>query len=292
MRQLQAPAGLAAGQRLSAARPPGRGDMTASPGRRRVAGKADGVADGPVHARQPTRAEEARTRRRGLAEPPRATLFRLAIEAAADAGTEQEFFDRMAAAGVRVRLIHDIAGAVTEYAAGLRGDVTLDGGQAWHGGRQLAPGLSLPRLRRQWTRRQQGRRIPPARRRGELRDAGAHVPGTPDHAAPGRPTLPPCRAHWRFAGRGHPAGNWRHPAWAGLAREPEAHEGLGLPRVRCRGEPAGRCRRNGRRFEKLDTGILPVPHASHAPAPGTVRTSPSATGLPPQGRGAGPRQPA
>jgi hypothetical protein len=150
--------------------------MTASPGRRRVAGKADGVADGPVHARQPTRAEEARTRRRGLAEPPRATLFRLAIEAAAGAGTEQEFFDRMAAAGVRVRLIHDIAGAVTEYAAGLRGDVTLDGGQAWHGGRQLAPGLSLPRLRRQWTRRQQGRRIPPARRRGELRDAGAHCP--------------------------------------------------------------------------------------------------------------------
>ena len=54
-------------------------------------------------ARRPTRAETEQAARRGWAEPPRVRLRREVCTAAAGARTEQEFFTRLAQAGVLVR---------------------------------------------------------------------------------------------------------------------------------------------------------------------------------------------
>lgn len=101
---------------------------------------------------RPTRDEEDKARRLGLAEPPRSTLYRMASGAAEAARSEREFFGLLAAAGAQVRLKHsdDNPGEVVGYALGLPGDVTGDGQQVWFGGKRLAAGLSLPSLRLQW----------------------------------------------------------------------------------------------------------------------------------------------
>ena len=54
-------------------------------------------------ARRPARSETEQAARRGWAEPPRVTLRREVSVAAAGAGSEQEFFARLAEAGVAVR---------------------------------------------------------------------------------------------------------------------------------------------------------------------------------------------
>ena len=57
-------------------------------------------------ARRATRAETEQAARRGWAEPARVTLRREVCTAAAAAGSEQEFFTRLRAAGVLVRERH------------------------------------------------------------------------------------------------------------------------------------------------------------------------------------------
>ena len=57
-------------------------------------------------ARRPTRAESEQTARRRWSEPPRVRLCREVCTAAAGARTEQEFFTRLAEAGVQVRYRH------------------------------------------------------------------------------------------------------------------------------------------------------------------------------------------
>jgi hypothetical protein len=54
-------------------------------------------------ARRPSRAESEKAGRRGLEEAPRATLRRLVCTAAAAAGNDEEFFARLARAGVLAR---------------------------------------------------------------------------------------------------------------------------------------------------------------------------------------------
>jgi hypothetical protein len=104
-------------------------------------------------ARRPSRAETEQSARRGWAEPPRVTLRREVCTAAAGARTEQEFFTRLAGAGVAVRQRHSTTnpGQVTGYAVGLRRHTAKDGGIVWYGGGKLAADLTLPKLRRRWT---------------------------------------------------------------------------------------------------------------------------------------------
>jgi hypothetical protein len=70
-------------------------------------------------ARRATRAETEQAARRGWRETPRVTLRREVCTAAAGAGTEQEFFARLAHARVLVRLRYSTTrpGQVTGYAA-------------------------------------------------------------------------------------------------------------------------------------------------------------------------------
>src|SRR5450432_1381314 len=91
-----------------------------------------------------TRAETEQAARHGWAEPPRVTLRREVTAAAAGAGTEQEFLNRLAGAGVLVRLRHSTAspGQVTGYAVGLAQHTSRDGGVIWYGGGKLAADLT------------------------------------------------------------------------------------------------------------------------------------------------------
>jgi hypothetical protein len=105
-------------------------------------------------ARRPARAETEQAARRGWPEPPRVTLRREVSVAAAGASSEQEFFARLAEAGVAVRRRYSAtsSGEVTGYAVGLPRHTAKDGGIVWFGGGKLAADLTLPKLRRRWTR--------------------------------------------------------------------------------------------------------------------------------------------
>ena len=104
-------------------------------------------------ARRPTRAENEKAARRGLAETPRITLRRQATTAAAGAGSEDEFFARLDHAGLLVRKRFSVTspGQVTGYSVALPGDTTKDGGPVWYGGGKLAADLSWPKLRQRLT---------------------------------------------------------------------------------------------------------------------------------------------
>jgi hypothetical protein len=103
-------------------------------------------------ARRPARAETEQAARNGWAEPARVTLRREVCTAAAGAGSEQEFFARLRAAGVLVRERYSPVhpGQVTGYAVGLPGHTAREGGVVWYGGGKLAADLTLPKLRARW----------------------------------------------------------------------------------------------------------------------------------------------
>ncbi|MEH0589802.1 mobilization protein [Streptomyces sp. B21-106] len=95
--------------------------------------------------------EAEKAARRGLSEPVRETLQRAVREAAAAAVSDADFFERLAAAGLRVKQRVAPDGNVTGYSVALPGD--RDGGQkpVWFSGTRLAPDLSLPRVRERWS---------------------------------------------------------------------------------------------------------------------------------------------
>jgi len=82
----------------------------------------------------------------------RAVLRNVVTQAAGQARDEAGFFARLREAGVLVRLrsSQTCPGQVTGYAVGLAGHDGGDGAPVWYGGGRLAPGLTLPRLRRGW----------------------------------------------------------------------------------------------------------------------------------------------
>lgn len=98
--------------------------------------------------------EHKKAGRSGRAVPTRTVLRRLVEQTAATTRTEAEFFERLAARGVAVRLRYSAVqpAEVTGYAVGLRSDTTgADNGPVWFGGGKLAPDLTLPRLRTRWS---------------------------------------------------------------------------------------------------------------------------------------------
>jgi hypothetical protein len=100
----------------------------------------------------PTRAETEKAQRRGRTETPREALRREVSTAAAAAGSEEEFFDRLTDAGMffRRRFSTRNPGEVTGYAVALPDDTTKDGEPVWFSGGRLASDLTLPKLRHRW----------------------------------------------------------------------------------------------------------------------------------------------
>jgi len=82
----------------------------------------------------------------------RESLRRQVRAVAAAASSESDFFDRLATAGVLVKLRRSTitAGQVSGYAVGLPDHTTGAGATVWYSGGKLAADLSLPRLRTRW----------------------------------------------------------------------------------------------------------------------------------------------
>jgi hypothetical protein len=82
----------------------------------------------------------------------RVALRTAACSAADQAGNESGFFDRLASAGVLVRLRYSEQdpGAVTGYALSLPGHADAHGQPVWYSGGRLSADLTLPKLRHRW----------------------------------------------------------------------------------------------------------------------------------------------
>ncbi|MFE7658924.1 relaxase/mobilization nuclease domain-containing protein [Streptomyces bottropensis] len=94
--------------------------------------------------------ELEKAERRGLSEAPRVTLQRTVREAAAAATSDADFFERLAAAGVRVKQRIAPDGNLTGYSVAVPGDRNPQQNPIWFSGAKLAPDLSLPRVRERW----------------------------------------------------------------------------------------------------------------------------------------------
>ncbi|HXL92917.1 MAG TPA: hypothetical protein VN969_28650 [Streptosporangiaceae bacterium] len=82
----------------------------------------------------------------------RAALRSAATAAAAHAGSDVDFFDRLTSAGVliRYRYSDQNPGQITGYAISLPGHQDAHGEPLWYSGGRLSADLTLPRLRRRW----------------------------------------------------------------------------------------------------------------------------------------------
>ncbi|MEU3710738.1 relaxase/mobilization nuclease domain-containing protein [Streptomyces catenulae] len=111
-------------------------------GLRRVT-PGDGTA-----ARRPTSAERRKAERLGRKAPARELLREHVRHALAGAANEAEFFDRLAAEGVRVDKRLAPSGDALGYKVALVGDRNEAHEPIWYSGSTLAPDLSLPRIRK------------------------------------------------------------------------------------------------------------------------------------------------
>ncbi|MFI8323697.1 mobilization protein [Streptomyces sp. NPDC085529] len=113
-------------------------------GLRRVS-PGDGTA-----AKRPTSAERHKAERRGQQRTPREDLREAVRRSAAGAASEEEFFDRLASAGLLIRRRIAPSGDILGYTVALPGDRNAKGEPVFYSGSKLAPDLSLPRIRERW----------------------------------------------------------------------------------------------------------------------------------------------
>ncbi|KUO04673.1 mobilization protein [Streptomyces caeruleatus] len=114
-------------------------------GLRQVA-PGDGTA-----AQRPTSAERHKAERQGRERPAREELRETVRRAVAGVTSEEEFFDRLAAAGLLIRTRAAPSGDLLGYKVALPDDLNKDGEPVFYPGARLAPDLSLPRIRERWT---------------------------------------------------------------------------------------------------------------------------------------------
>ncbi|MEV5873491.1 relaxase/mobilization nuclease domain-containing protein [Streptomyces sp. NPDC052101] len=113
-------------------------------GLRRVA-SGDGTA-----AKRPTSAERRKAERQGRERTAREELRETVRRAVAGATSEEEFFDRLAAAGLLIRKRVAPSGDLLGYKVALPGDRNGEKEPVFYAGSTLAPDLSLPRVRERW----------------------------------------------------------------------------------------------------------------------------------------------
>ncbi|WP_432198959.1 relaxase/mobilization nuclease domain-containing protein [Streptomyces sp. bgisy027] len=98
-------------------------------------------------AQRPTSAERSKAERTGRTETARETLRESVRHALAGAASEEEFFHRLAEAGLRVEQRIAPSGDTLGYKVALPDDRNRDGEPIWFSGSKLAPDLSLPKIR-------------------------------------------------------------------------------------------------------------------------------------------------
>ncbi|MEU9291085.1 mobilization protein [Streptomyces sp. NPDC048275] len=135
--------------------------------------KGDGTA-----AKRPTSAERHKAERQGRERTAREELRETVRRAVAGARSDEEFFDRLAAAGLLIRKRAAPSGDLLGYKVALPDDLNKDGEPVFYPGVRLAPDLSLPRIRERWTGETQD--VPAARE-----EAVRTGPGSPAAARRG-----------------------------------------------------------------------------------------------------------
>ncbi|MFH9071402.1 relaxase/mobilization nuclease domain-containing protein [Streptomyces alboflavus] len=101
-------------------------------------------------AKRPTSAERHKAERQGREQTAREELRETVRRAVAGATSDEEFFDRLAAAGLLVRKRLAPSGDLLGYKVALADDHNRDGEPVFYPGSKLAPDLSLPRIRERW----------------------------------------------------------------------------------------------------------------------------------------------
>ncbi|MFK0120096.1 relaxase/mobilization nuclease domain-containing protein [Streptomyces sp. NPDC090994] len=102
-------------------------------------------------AQRPTSAERHKAERQGRERTAREELRETVRRAVAGARSEEEFFDRLAAAGLLIRKRAAPSGDLLGYKVALPDDRNKDGEPVFYPGARLAPDLSLPRIRERWS---------------------------------------------------------------------------------------------------------------------------------------------
>ncbi|MFD0315062.1 relaxase/mobilization nuclease domain-containing protein [Streptomyces flavalbus] len=139
-------------------------------GLRRVA-PGDGTA-----AKRATSAERHKAERQGRQRPAREELRQTVRHAVAGSASEEEFFDRLAAAGVLIRKRIAPSGDLLGYKVALADDRNGEREPVFYAGSTLAPDLSLPRIRERW--------ILPAQAAASADGSCPEAPALPDVAGP------------------------------------------------------------------------------------------------------------
>ncbi|MEU4258471.1 relaxase/mobilization nuclease domain-containing protein [Streptomyces fradiae] len=130
-------------------------------------------------AQRPTSAERHKAQRQGRERTAREELRASVRRAVAGARNDEEFFDRLAAAGLLIRKRAAPSGDLLGYKVALPDDLNKDGEPVFYPGARLAPDLSLPRIRERWSGDAQD--VPAARREEAIRTG----PGSPASARRG-----------------------------------------------------------------------------------------------------------
>jgi len=108
--------------------------------------KGDGTA-----AQRPTSAERHKAERQGRERTAREDLRDTVRRAAAGTASEEEFFERLATAGLLIRKRVAPSGDLLGYKVALPNDRNAQGEHVFYPGSRLAPDLSLPRIRERWS---------------------------------------------------------------------------------------------------------------------------------------------
>ncbi|WP_427919033.1 relaxase/mobilization nuclease domain-containing protein [Streptomyces sp. cg40] len=102
-------------------------------------------------AKRTTSAERHKAEREGRQQPARDELRETVRRAVAGATSEEEFFDRLAAAGLLIRKRAAPSGDPLGYKVALPDNRNGDKEPVYYAGSTLAPDLSLPRIRKRWS---------------------------------------------------------------------------------------------------------------------------------------------
>ncbi|MFE6977035.1 relaxase/mobilization nuclease domain-containing protein [Streptomyces sp. NPDC057682] len=102
-------------------------------------------------AQRPTSAERHKADRQGRERTAREELRETVRRAVAGTAGEEEFFSRLAAAGLLIRKRAAPSGDLLGYKVALPDDLNKDGEPVFYPGARLAPDLSLPRIRERWS---------------------------------------------------------------------------------------------------------------------------------------------
>ncbi|MFJ1652640.1 relaxase/mobilization nuclease domain-containing protein [Streptomyces sp. NPDC088337] len=102
-------------------------------------------------AQRPTSAERHKAERQGRERTAREELREAIRRAVSGARSDEEFFDRLAGAGLLIRKRAAPSGDLLGYKVALPDDLNKVGEPIFYPGARLAPDLSLPRIRERWS---------------------------------------------------------------------------------------------------------------------------------------------